>query len=50
MGAPRKSYEDKKHTTTVSLPGWLIIKLKEHGGKSKLIERLLIDYFGKIGK
>ena len=50
MGRPRKKYEDKKHTTTVYLPGWLLIKLKEHGGKSKLIEGLLIDYFGKKGK
>jgi metal-responsive CopG/Arc/MetJ family transcriptional regulator len=50
VGRPRKSYEEKKHTVTVSLPGWLIIELEKYGNRSKLIETLLKEFFGKKGK
>lgn len=50
MGRPRKTYEEKKHTITVSLPGWIVLKLKEKGKYSNLIEVLLKEYFAKGGK
>lgn len=49
MGAPRKSDQEKKHPAHIWLPGWLIDKLKEHGNRNQLVERLLKDYFGKKG-
>ncbi|MGK5512307.1 hypothetical protein [Brevibacillus formosus] len=47
---PRKSEEEKKHPITISLRGWLIKKLREHGKYNSLIESLLVDYFEKMDK
>lgn len=50
MGRPRKSFEEKKHTISVNVPGWLLIELNKHGNRSKLIVELLKEYFTKKGK
>jgi hypothetical protein len=47
---PRKPDDEKKHSITISLPGWLLKWLREHGKPSKLIETLLLRYKEEVEK
>jgi hypothetical protein len=47
MGRKPIPEDEKIKTITIGLPGWIIKRLKGISGYSKLIEKLLIDYFRK---
>jgi len=47
---PRKPDDEKKKQLNISLPGWMIKWLREHGRYSNLIETLVLIYKEELEK
>ncbi|MGC5328966.1 hypothetical protein [Brevibacillus sp. SYSU BS000544] len=37
--------DERKENFTIRLPNWLILKIRSHKGYTRIVEKILVDFF-----